>query len=123
MSKKLLTLTTILAVAFAAAASAYAATAKDSFDLKGEVYASFKIEMKNSSNRRLATVAAGRHTIKVEDHSSIHDFHLVGPGVNKSTSLAGTGERTWTVRLRPGTYRFFCDAHARQMRGSFRVTG
>jgi plastocyanin len=78
--------------------------------------------MKNSANARLTTVNAGVHTIKVEDQSSIHNFHLVGPGINKSTSVAGTGERVWTVKLRPGKYTFFCDPHAGQMRGSFRVT-
>jgi plastocyanin len=114
---RLLLLVSCLALTFVAAGSA-----KGSFDLKGEVYANgFKIEMKNSANRTLKTVKAGTHRIKVEDMASIHNFHLVGPGVNKSTSIAGKTETVWTVRLRPGTYRFFCDPHASMMRGSFRV--
>ena len=47
--------------------------------------------------------------------------NLFGPGVNKSTSVGGVVETTWTVRLKPGKYTFVCDAHA-QMRGTFRVT-
>jgi plastocyanin len=103
---------------------ASAGNAKDSFDLKGEVYGNsvFKIEMKNSANKKLTTVKAGTYKIKVEDKGTIHNFHLKGPGVNKSTSVGGTGETTWTVKLKPGTYTFVCDPHASQMRGSFRVT-
>ncbi len=55
---------------------------KDSFGLKGEVYAAgFKIEMKNAANRKLTSVAAGTYRIKVEDEATIHNFRLVGPGV------------------------------------------
>jgi plastocyanin len=99
-----------------------AALAKDSFALKGEVYPNFKIEMKNAANRPLKTIKAGTYQMKVEDKSAIHDFHLVGPGVNKTTSVGFVGERIWTVRLKPGKYTFMCDPHAGQMRGSFRVT-
>jgi plastocyanin len=99
-----------------------AAFAKESFALKGEVYPNFKIEMKNAANKPLKTIKAGTYRIKIEDKSAIHDFHLVGPGVSRSTSVAFTGERIWTVRLKPGKYVFMCDPHATQMRGSFRVT-
>jgi plastocyanin len=103
---------------------ASAGNAKDSFGLKGEVYGNslFKIEMKNSANKKLTTVKAGTYKIKIEDKATIHDFHLIGPGVNKSTSVGGTTETTWTVKLKPGKYTFLCDPHASQMRGSFRVT-
>jgi plastocyanin len=103
---------------------ASAGNAKDSFGLKGEVYGNslFKIEMKNSANKKLTTVKAGTYKIKIEDKATIHDFHLIGPGVNKSTSVGGTTETTWTVKLKPGKYTFLCDPHASQMRGTFRVT-
>jgi len=45
-----------------------------------------------------------------------------GRGVNKKTTVAFRGSRTWLVTFRPGRYRFVCDPHARRMRGSFRVT-
>ena len=60
--------------------------------------------------------------IKVEDKSSIHNFHLSGPGVNKTTSVGGTGEKTWTIKLKPGKYTYQCDVHASQgMKGTFKV--
>jgi plastocyanin len=114
----------LVGVALAAVASVNAGTAKSQFDLKGEVYGNsmFKIEMKNSANRALKTVRAGTYRIKIEDKGSIHNFHLTGPGVNKSTSVSFVGDRIWTVKLKRGTYRFVCDPHASMMRGSFRVT-
>lgn len=121
MSRYLLLVLAVVAAAAVATARVGAATAKEAFDLKGEVYPNFKIEMKNSANRPLRTVKAGSHTIKIEDKSPIHDFHLKGPGVDRVTSVKGVGERTWTVTLRPGTYSFWCDPHSSTMRGSFRV--
>jgi len=42
--------------------------------------------------------------------------------VNKVTSVAGTGQTTWTVTLQKGkTYRFMCDPHASIMKGSFKT--
>ncbi len=68
------------------------------------------------------TVKAGTYTIVVHDKSSIHNFHLIGPGVNKLTSVAAVGTKTWTVKLKKGTYRFVCDPHASIMKGVLRVT-
>jgi len=112
----------VIVLALAAVAGGNAATSKSSYDLKGEVYASgFKIEMVNRANQHLRTVKAGTYRIKIEDKASMHNFHLTGPGVNKSTSVGGVTETTWTVRLKPGKYTYACDAHA-QMRKTFRVT-
>jgi plastocyanin len=68
------------------------------------------------------SVRAGLVSITVRDRSRIHNFHLIGPGVNRRTTVAFVGTQTWTLRLRRGTYRFVCDPHATGMRGSFRVT-
>ena len=68
------------------------------------------------------TVKAGTYTITVRDRSSIHNFHLIGPGVNKTTSVAAVKTYTWTVKLKRGTYRFVCDPHASFMKGTLRVT-
>lgn len=117
----------LLAAALAASGTALAdhgaddGVAKSRFDLKGEVYPSFKIELKTAAGRRVASLKPGVYRIKVEDKSSIHNFHLVGPGVNRTTTVAGTAETVWTVRLKAGRYTFMCDPHAGQMRGTFRV--
>ena len=68
------------------------------------------------------TVKAGTYKIVIRDRSSIHNFHLTGPGVNKKTSVAAVGTTTWTVKLKKGTYKFVCDPHASIMRGVLKVT-
>jgi plastocyanin len=113
--------TALAGAAVAAALLATAAPAKDSAGLKGEVYPNFKIELKNNG-RDVTTLKAGTYTLKVEDKASIHNFHLVGPGVDRSTGVAFVGEQSWRVKLKPGKYTFVCDPHASSMRGTFRVT-
>jgi plastocyanin len=81
----------------------------------------FTISLRNAAGRLVRTVSAGRFRITVRDRSSLHNFHLTGPGVNKRTGVAFRGTTTWTLRLRAGTYRFVCDPHRTQMKGSFRV--
>lgn len=68
------------------------------------------------------TVKAGTYKIVIRDRSSIHNFHLTGPGVNKKTSVAAVGTTTWKLKLKKGTYKFVCDPHASIMRGVLRVT-
>ena len=118
-----LMLASLVTMTLVAAAGGTAASSKDSFALKGEVYAAgFKIELKNSANRKLTTLKAGAYRIKIEDAATIHNFRLTGPGVNRATSVPTKSEQIWTIRLRKGTYTFLCDPHASGMRGTFRVT-
>jgi plastocyanin len=55
----------------------------------------------------------GAYTVDVIDTGGDHDFHLKGPGVDKVTGpgLEFVGTQTWTVNLRGGFFRFFCDPH------------
>ena len=113
-----ISLTLAVCAAFGVAATANAATPR----LTGETGPGFSIEVKAGS-KDVKTLKAGTYTIKVEDKSSIHNFHLIGPGVNKSTGLSFTGEKTWRVKLKAGKYMYQCDAHAFEgMKGTFKVT-
>ncbi|HSC91769.1 MAG TPA: hypothetical protein VLB86_08975 [Gaiellaceae bacterium] len=89
--------------------------------LTGTVGPSFTISMRTAAGGIARQVKAGTYRITIRDRSASHDFHLTGPGVNKKTGVAFRGTVTWTVRLRAGTYRFVCDPHRSQMKGSFRV--
>jgi plastocyanin len=121
MLRRLLLPIAILAVSLTAAGVSSAGTQK-SAGLTGEVGPGFSIEVKLNGND-LKTIKAGTYTIKVQDKSSQHDFHLIGPGVNKSTSVGGTTETRWTIKLKPGKYTYQCDPHAAMgMKGTFRVT-
>ena len=122
MKRRLLLLFAILAVSLAAAAVGNAGTQK-SIALTGEVGPGFTIEVKQGS-KDVKTLKAGTYTIKVQDKASIHNFHLKGPGLNKSTTVPFVGTQTWTVKLKAGTYTYQCDPHASAgMKGTFKVTG
>jgi plastocyanin len=82
----------------------------------------FTISVRTMTGARVTSTARGRVDLVVRDRSRSHNFHLVGPGVNRRTTVAFLGTQTWKLTLRPGLYRFLCDPHARRgMRGSFRV--
>ncbi len=68
------------------------------------------------------TVKAGTYVVILRERSNIHNFHLIGLGVNKKTSVAAVKSYTWTVKLKRGTYRFICDPHASIMKGTLKVT-
>ena len=73
------------------------------------------------SGKKVTTLPTGTYTVKVQDKSNIHNFHLTGPGINKTTSVGAVGSFTWKVTLKKGTYRYVCDPHASLMKGAFTV--
>jgi plastocyanin len=121
MRRRLLLPFAILAISMIAAATGNART-QSSPGLVGEVGPGFSIEVK-LNGKDLKTIKAGTYTIKVQDKATIHDFHLIGRGVNKSTTVPFMGTQTWKVTLKKGTYTYQCDPHASAgMKGTFRVT-
>jgi plastocyanin len=94
-----------------------------SMELEGETGPGFEIEVKQNG-ADAESVAAGTYTLKVEDKSSSHNFHLIGPGVDEEvTTVPFTGDKEVTVTLKPGTYTYQCDPHADSgMKGTFEVT-
>jgi hypothetical protein len=67
------------------------------------------LTLKDASGQTVRRLAVGTYTIVVRDSSSSDNFHLQGPGVNKSTSVSGTGEYTWTVTFTNGEYKYLTD--------------
>ena len=66
-------------------------------------------------------VAPGRYEFRISDRSRKDNFRLIGPTVNKHTSVVSSGSVTWKLRLVRGLYRYRSDAHPKSMRGSFKV--
>jgi plastocyanin len=91
--------------------------------LEGETGPGFEIEVKQNGEDA-ESVKAGTYTLKVEDKSASHNFHLIGPGVDeKVTDVGFVGDKTVTVTLKKGTYTYQCDPHASSgMKGTFEVT-
>jgi plastocyanin len=117
MSKALSGLLLIAVTAVAIVATAQARSA----GLTGEVGPGFKIEVEKAG-MDVKTLKAGTYRIHIEDKSSIHNFHLIGPGLNKKTGVSFRGETNWTIKFKSGKYTYQCDPHAAAgMKGSLRV--
>ena len=80
-----------------------------------------RISLTNAAGKRITTTKAGAYTITVRDRSKLHNAHLVGKGVNRKTTLAGTGTLTWKVKLSAGLLRFFSDRSPTKVKGSIKV--
>lgn len=117
MRRKLVPLVTAIAVlaALSGAGAAQAAPAKTK-KLNGTVGPGFTISVSKK------TVKAGKYTFVIKDLSSAHNWHITGPGVNRKTSVSGTGTAKITVTLKKGTYTIVCDPHSSTMRTTLKVT-
>jgi hypothetical protein len=88
----------------------------------GTVGPGFTIDLKLGGKQVTRLRAGVPYRFVISDQSSIHDFHLSGPGLNRVlTGISYTGTRTIVLTLKKGTYRFMCDPHAALMHGSFRA--
>ena len=79
----------------------------------------FTITLKKAGVK-VTKLKAGTYLFKIADKSSIHNFHLTGPGINKKTAVGFQGNVTWKLTLKKGTYKFVCDPHP-FMKGAFTV--
>ena len=89
--------------------------------LVGTVGPGFFIILEDAQGNRVTNLEPGTYDIQVADLSEEHNFHLVGPGVDRLTPVGAAITETWTVTLTDGTYRYNCDPHLTMMRGSFTV--
>jgi plastocyanin len=117
MSRIRLLLVAALAALALVASSAQAATVK----LVATDGPGFTITL-TKNGKKVTTLPHGVYKIVVNDKSNLHNFHLIGKGLNKSTSVTAVASKTWIVTLKAGTYKFICDPHASFMKGSFKVT-
>ena len=91
--------------------------------LKGSVGPGFEISIATDTGDPLGTLAPGSYELEVDDMSSIHNFHLTGPGVDVMTEVSEEETESFQLELEAGTYTFVCDPHASTMNGSFEVSG
>jgi plastocyanin len=98
------------------------AAAPSASTVTGTVGPGFTIGVK-LGGKKVTTLKAGvSYRFVIVDRSSIHNFRLSGPGLNRVlTGIGFTGTKTFTFKLKKGTWRFVCDPHASSMRGSFRA--
>jgi NitT/TauT family transport system substrate-binding protein len=80
-----------------------------------------KFILLRQDGKRVTRLAAGKYTFVVADTAKDQNFRLTGPGVNRRTSVRGTGRSTWTLTLRRGTYTYSSSARP-SLKRTFRVT-
>jgi len=71
--------------------------------------------------KKVNELKAGKYNVVVNDKSTRDNFHLRGPGVDKSTSVPKRQGITWTISLKKGAYAYTSDGSSKR-KGSFRVT-
>jgi hypothetical protein len=79
------------------------------------------ITLRSGTGAVLKTLKPVTYSITVRDRSTRHNFHLVGKGVNRKSTLAGTGTLTWRVKLSAGVLRFYSDRSPTTVKGSVTV--
>jgi NitT/TauT family transport system substrate-binding protein len=87
--------------------------------LQGDVGRS-KISLK-LDGKPLKTLLAGDYTFVIADRSATQNFHLKGPGLNKSTGKKQVGRLSFTTKLAKGKYTYSSDAKP-SLRGTFTVS-
>jgi plastocyanin len=110
----------VAATALAATSSSLAAPAKTA---NGTVGPGFTIGLTMQGKKVTKLKAGTAYRFVISDRSSIHDFHLSGPGFNRVlTGVDFTGTKSFLLKLKKGSYRFVCDPHSGSMHGGFVVS-
>jgi plastocyanin len=113
-------LAAVVAAALAVTSIGSTATAKT---VKGTVGPGFTIGLSLNGKKVTKLKAGTPYRFAISDRSSSHDFHLIGPGLNRVlTSVGFAGAKSYTLTLKKGSYRFQCDPHASFMHGAFKVS-
>jgi hypothetical protein len=108
-----------IAIAIAIASTALAAAAPKT--VQGSVGPGFSIKLE-LGGRKVTRLTQGPYRFVINDRSSIHDFHLTGPGLNRIlTTVDFVGTKSVVLTLKKGVYTYVCDPHSELMHGSFRV--
>jgi plastocyanin len=89
--------------------------------LVGTVGPGFTIDLLDASGAHVTHLDPGTYSLTVHDRADIHNFHLMGPGVDVSTDVDFVGDKTFTVTFAEGWYSYFCDPHSDSMLGEFPV--
>src|SRR5947209_15590241 len=107
--KAVAVLATCTGVALAVAGAAYSRSTSTP-TLKGVVGPGFTISLKKGG-KKVKTLKAGKYKFVISDKSSIHNYTIERekpskPHIEKhATSTSGTGMKTFTMTLKPGSWR------------------
>ena len=124
MSRKtLVALVVIAAVALAVAGSALGRTSKTP-TLRGVVGPGYSIKL-TLNGKKVTSLKAGSYRFSVTDKSSFHNFKVEwekgGKFEKQITTTGFTGSKSAVIKLKPGSWSYYCSVHESQMHGDFKV--
>jgi len=122
LTKRVLILTFALALGAIVTAAALARQSSAP-TLVGTVGPGFTIKLAKNGVA-VKTLKHGTYTLVIHDKASIHAWSLDGPhGYAKDfTKVPFVGNKTFTVTLKAGKYKYYCPPHEPAMFGHFTVT-
>ena len=121
MVRKILVLPAVVLAAAAIAGGAFARHAATP-TLVGTDGPGYTITL-TMNGKAVKTIKAGTYKVVIHDKASAHGFSLDGPhGFAKDISpVPFTGTKTVTLKLKAGSYKFYCPAHEPTMFGRFKA--
>lgn len=93
--------------------------------LKGTVGPGYTITL-TMNGKKVKSLKRGTYKFAVADKSTFHNFTLErekgGKFEKDVTSVSFTGSKTVTLKLGPGSWKYYCKVHEPMMYGFFKVT-
>jgi len=120
--KRIIAALAVLALVTAVAASA-GTSAKT---LSGTVGPGYSISLKQNG-KLVKKLPAGTYSFKLADKANVHNFvlekeHGSAKFEKELTDVSFVGNKSVTVKLTKGTYKYYCEPHESFMHGSFTVS-
>ncbi len=83
----------------------------------------FSIKVADATGRSVTQLDPGDYTLTIKNLSLAqeHNFHISGPGGVDMASAFDNNTVTWNLTFVDGVYKWKCDAHPTQMKGSINV--
>jgi hypothetical protein len=89
--------------------------------LTATVPARHGVVLRTAYGNPVTALESGRYSLVVNDTSSRDNFRLAGKSINDHTNIRFTGQTTWKIDLRAGTYRYSSDRPNTKLHGTFIV--
>ena len=118
--RPLLLLPLVLAAVLVPGAAQSAPTATQ---LNVTVGPGFSIKVADANGKTVTQLDPGYYTLTIKNLSPAqeHNFHISGPGGVDMASAFDNNTVTWNLTFVDGVYKWKCDAHPTQMKGSINV--
>ena len=118
--RPLLLLPLVLAAVLVPGAAQSAPTATQ---LNVTVGPGFSIKVADTTGHSVTQLDPGDYTLTIKNLSPAqeHNFHISGPGGVDMASAFDNNTVTWNLTFVDGVYKWKCDAHPTQMKGSINV--